>query len=174
MGPAMVTSSCKDRRLVDGDVGAAVGEALVGEHVFLGYIERGVVHEGHGLGGIADVFVEGLSVRCGWVEGKFAVGMKEQSFGLGVLGRPRGVLAPHVCAGFEDIGFGKLGVAGAFQVVLKKWEQNIFAIVLAGVGGELNATQVRAVVAGPSAVNPGADDERVENSRIIFVDGMEC
>ena len=57
--------------------------------------------------------------------------------------------------------------------MFKKREENFAAVILAGVGGELDAPQMIAVVAAPSAVHPGADDQGVEDPRIVFVDGVE-
>src|SRR5580658_10340003 len=100
--------------------------------------------------------------------------MEVESSWLRIFRRPRGILPPHICAGLKDVGFRKLGVAIAFEVLLKEREENVFAVILSGVGGKLHTSQVFADIAGPTAVYPGSDHEGSEDSGIVLVDRMKC
>ncbi len=92
---------------------------------------------------------------------------------MGIFRRPRGILPPHICASLENIGFRKFRITLAFKILLKEREQNVLAVVFACIGRELNPAQMIAIQAGPAAVHPRADDERVEDSGIIFINGVE-
>ena len=99
--------------------------------------------------------------------------MEIQRLRLGVLRRPGRVLPPYICARLEDIGFGQLRIAIAFEILLEKREENIAAVIVASVGSKLHPSQMIAVVPAPSTVHPGADHQAVENPRIVLVDGVE-
>ena len=82
-------------------------------------------------------------------------------------------MAPDICAGLEDIGFGQFGVADPFQVLFKKWKHDVFAIVIAGVGGKTDAAQMIAFVAAPAAMHPGTYHQGIEDFRVVAIDGVE-
>jgi len=54
--------------------------------------------------------------------------------------------------------------------VLEKWEEDILAIEIASVRGEIGSSKVSAVVSIPSAVDPGSNHQGIENAGIVFVD----
>src|ERR1700733_5001052 len=100
--------------------------------------------------------------------------MKVESLGFDIFRGPRGILPPHIRSGLENVGFRKLGVTAAFQILLEEREQYVFAVILAGVRTKLHASQMFAVITGPTAVNPRSNHERVEDSRVILFDRVEC
>src|SRR5208337_4459528 len=107
------------------------------------------------------------------IEGEPAARVEIQSLPLGALWRPGRVLSPYICARFENVGFGQLGITVAFEVLLEKREEDITAVVLTGVGTKFHPCQAIAVEPVPSAVHPGADHQAVEDPRIVLVDGAE-
>src|ERR1700678_2540618 len=100
--------------------------------------------------------------------------MEIESLCLSALWRPRGIPPPYIGAGLEDIGLRKFGVAVVFEILLEERKQNIFPVIVAGAGSELHPPQVLAVEPRPPAVHPWTDHERVEDSGIVLVDGVEC
>src|SRR5271163_1856199 len=81
---------------------------------------------------------------------------------------PRRILSPHVCTRFENVGLRELRIATASKVLLEKWEENIAAVVVAGIGGKLHTPKMFAVEAGPSTVHPWTHHQGIENPRIVF------
>src|SRR5215469_3634091 len=160
------------RGLVNQHVGAAVGKTLVGNHVFLRNRGLNVTDEGHGLGRVADVLVKSRRFVFRRIEGKDSARVEIKGPVFRTPRRPFGITPPHIRSGFKDEGFRKFGIT-ASQVLLEKREQDVPAIEIARLGGEFNPAQALTVVASPSAVDPGTDYERVEDSRVVFVDSVE-
>ena len=115
--------------LVDQHVGPVAGEALVVHHVALGHGVGGVADEGHGMVGVAHVFVHAFGF-VGRIEAELAAGVEVESLGRGGFGRPGVEAAPDVGSGLEDHRFG-LRRALAFQVMLEERELDVGAEVLA-------------------------------------------
>src|ERR1017187_7017330 len=55
----------------------------------------------------------------------------------------------------------------------RKGELNFLAKIVAGVRGEVHISQATALVARPSAMHPRAFDQRIEDSRIVLIDGVK-
>src|SRR5215472_18609753 len=160
------------RGLVNQHVGAAVGKTLVGNHVFLRNRGLDIIDEGHGLGRVADVLVKSRRFVFRRIEGKDSAAVEIKGPGFRTLRRPFRITPPHIRSGFKDEGSRKFGITAA-QVLLEKREQDVLAIEIARLGGEFNPAQALTVVASPSAVDPGTDYERVENSRVVLIDSVE-
>ena len=78
-------------------------------------------------------------------------------------------MAPKVGSCLKDISLWEFRVAAALQILLKEWEQDVLAVVLTGIGGEAYGSQVIALMSRPAAMDPWADDQPVENSRIVLI-----
>src|SRR4029077_7485671 len=134
---------------------------------------RDVVDEWHGLVGIADVFVVSGGFLLRRVEREHTVAVEIENFLFGRLRWPGIILAPDICAGFEDVGLGQFSVGVSFQVLLEKRKNDVLAVVITGVRDKTDAAEMIAVEAPPAAMNPGSDDEGVENFGVVAIDGGE-
>ena len=115
--------------LVDEHVGPCRGEALVVDHVALWNCVGYISNEGYGMRRIAHIGV-GAFARSRRIERQLAAGVEVEHARFGLRRRPRIVLAPHIRAGFEYVGFRHLR-ALVLQVVLEERELNILAEVFA-------------------------------------------
>ncbi len=143
--------------LVDEDVRARRGVALVGNHVVAGRTwSVGIGDLGNGMGGIACVLVVSSSLCSwsGWIEGELASGLEIDHARFRAGRRPSGVGFPDVRAGFEHRGRGEVRIGGVLQVVLKEREFDFLAEVVAGVRAEVDIGDALAIKTVPAAVDP--------------------
>ena len=113
-----------------------------------------VLHDvGHGLGGIADVFIKGVwSHRS--LEAEFSLRMKIQSPRFGLFRRPGVELAPLVSAGFENVRFDRFPSLIVFQIVTEKGQFDFLPVKFGGFGTEVSVAQLIPVLFPPIAVGP--------------------
>src|SRR5215831_19340421 len=122
--------------------------------------------------GNCDVFLEYRRLVFRRIEGKDSAAVEIKGPGFRTLRRPFGITPPQIRSGFKDEGLRKFGITAA-QVLLEKREQDVLAIEIARLGGEFNPAQALTVVASPPTVDPATDYERVEDSRVVFIDSVE-
>ena len=108
-----------------------------------------VVHERHRLGRIAHILIERWRVGRGRIERKPSTCAEIKRLRLRVFRRPLGIVPPHIRPSLEDVSLGKFRVAIAFKILLEKRKQNVLAVIVAGIGRELDPPQVFAVVTAP-------------------------
>src|SRR5579863_3961887 len=99
--------------------------------------------------------------------------MEIEGFLFHILRRPRRVLPPNIRARLKHICLRQFGVATALEILLKKREKNVLAVILAGIRGELHAPEMLSVIARPSAVYPRTYNQPIEYAGIILVDRMK-
>src|ERR1700676_3080244 len=156
------------------NIRSAVRKPLIREHVFLRDGGRSVIYKRHGLRWIAHVFIESAGIGSRWIEGKPATRTEIERLRLGLLRRPCRVSSPHIRSSLEHVSLRKLRVAIAFEILLEKWEQDIFSVVIAGIKREFYSSQMLTLVPRPTAVHPGTNYQRIKNPGIVFVDGVKC
>src|SRR5579872_6710754 len=99
--------------------------------------------------------------------------MEVQGLARSVFWWPCRVFPPDICSRLKDISLWQLCVATTFKILLEEWKQDVFAVVVRGVCRETNTAQsAPAVPPGPTPMNPGSDDQRIEDARIILLDRM--
>ena len=144
--------------------------ALIGCHVVVIHLHRGVFHEGNRLGWIGDITIR--TRRTGRPGSQAALVEEKQLLLAAIAGWPGVVAAPDIGAGLKNGRFCQVVLAFAFQVELKEWQLDLLAEVLGGFRIETGIPQAIASTTGPAAMIPRAHDQAVIPSRAEFFGGF--
>src|SRR6266404_9278463 len=95
-----------------------------------------------------------------------------QDLCLRLGGRPRIIFAPNIRSSFEYVCLWQARPF-PFQIIFKEGELDIRAEKLTCLGAKLHVAEVIAIGDRPAAMHPGAHDQRICESGVELIDGME-